>query len=96
MTAAHLIKSPDPTARGSYLNSNDAESPEDGKVMRKMCRIRLLSNDPRSPSAGIVRTPIEVRIYLFKQISPVYAYCKQFKITRHLFNFYFCHILVPH
>jgi hypothetical protein len=95
MTSAHLIKTPDPTARGSYLNSNDAESPEDGKDMRKMCRIRFLSIDPRSPSAGIVRTPIQVRIHLFKQFSPVCAYYKQFKITRHVFIFYFCHILVP-
>lgn len=87
MTSAHLIKSLDPTARGSYLNSNDAESPENGKVMKKMCRIRFLSNDPRSPSAGIVRTPIEVRIYFLKQFSPVCAYYKQFKITRHIFIF---------
>lgn len=70
MTSAHLIKSPDPTERGSYLNSNDAESPEDGKDMRKMCRIRFLSNDPRSPSAGIVRTPIQV------ESTPVVLYHK--------------------
>lgn len=90
MTSAHLINSPDPTARGSYLNSNDAESPEDGKVMKKMCRIRFLSNDPRSPSAGIIRTPIEVRIGLFTSLCLL-----QFTITRHIFIFYFCHNLVP-
>lgn len=73
MTSARLM-SPDPIARGSYLNSNDAQSSENGKVMRKLCRIRFLSNDPRSPSAGIVRTPIQVRIYLFKQFSPVCTY----------------------
>jgi hypothetical protein len=86
MTSVHLM-SLDPTARESYLNSNDAQSPADGKVIRKLCRIRFLSDDPRSPSAGIVRTPIQVRILVFRQFSPVSEYCKQFKfkITKHVF-----------
>jgi hypothetical protein len=77
MISARLM-SPDPIARGSYLNSNDAQLSENGKVMRKLCRIRFLSEDPRSPSAGIVRTPIQVRIYLFRQFSPV---CKVTRLT---------------
>jgi len=66
ITSAQLVESPDPTARGSYFNANViTKSSEEAEATRKL---RFLSDDPRSPSVGIVRTPIEVGVYHFRQI----------------------------
>jgi hypothetical protein len=65
MNSPNLIESLGPTARGSYLNSDDiSKSPKLEEATRKLHKLRLLSDDPRSPSAGILRTPIQVIIYL--------------------------------
>lgn len=64
-----MVDSPGPTARGSYFNANFVtKSSEEAEATRKLRRLRFLSDDPRSPSVGIVRTPIEVGIYHFRQI----------------------------
>jgi hypothetical protein len=69
MTSAQLVESPDPTARCSYFNDNViTKSSEGAEATRKLRRLRFLSDDPRSPSVGIVRTPIEVGVHYFKQI----------------------------
>lgn len=61
ITSAHLLESPGPIARGSYFNANViAKSSEEAEATRKLRRLRFLSDDPRSPTAGIVRTPIQV------------------------------------
>lgn len=61
-----MVESPGPTARGSYFNANViTKSSEEAEATRKL---RFLSDDPRSPSVGIVRTPIEVGVYHFRQI----------------------------
>ncbi|XP_021937054.1 uncharacterized protein LOC110838300 isoform X2 [Zootermopsis nevadensis] len=61
INSAHMRESLGPTARGSYLKSEDiSESPKVEEPMKKLHRLRLLSDDPRSPSSGILRTPIQV------------------------------------
>jgi hypothetical protein len=66
---AHLMESHSPTVTGSYRNSDDTvDSPEVEKTTRRLCRLRLLSDDPRSPSAGIVRTPIQVRVQISDEL----------------------------
>jgi hypothetical protein len=69
MNSAYVRESPGPTARGSYLKSDDiSESPKVEEAMKMLRRLRLLSDDPRSPSVGILRTPIQVRI-IFERCS---------------------------
>jgi len=69
ITSAQVVESPDPTARGSYFNANViTKSSEEAEATGKLRRLRFLSDDPRSPSVGIVRTPIEVGVYHFRQI----------------------------
>ncbi|KAJ9575640.1 hypothetical protein L9F63_007501 [Diploptera punctata] len=48
----------DPLARGSYVQIEDPEDYDN--VMIKFHKMRILDNDPRSPTIGIIRTPIEV------------------------------------
>jgi hypothetical protein len=67
MNSAHMRQSLGPTARGSYLKSDDiSDSPNVEKPTRMLRKLCILSDDPRSPSAGIIRTPIQVRICLPK------------------------------
>ena len=86
ITSTQLVESPDPTARGSYFSANViTKSSEEAEATSKLRRLRFLSDDPRSPSVGIVRTPIEVGVYHFRQIS-VCACCQHFKIVSHIFR----------
>ena len=69
ITSAQPVETPDPTARGSYFSANViTKSSEEAEATRMLRRLRFLSDDPRSPSVGIVRTPIEVGVYYFRQI----------------------------
>lgn len=69
ITSEQLAESPGPTARGIYFDANvTAKLYEEAEATRKLRRLRFLSDDPRSPSAGIVRTPIEVGVNHFRQI----------------------------
>ena len=63
LTSAQLVESADPIARGSYFDADViTKSSEEAEATSKLHRLRFLSDDPRSPSVDIVRTPIEVGV----------------------------------